>query len=235
VIISADLSCSRCVRGRPSMDNARDSTQLQDLVADYAQRALEVILSSDLAREIPLVKTALTARGAIRSVRDEMLLQKLTDMLRALSDVPQKERKGMVDRLESDPKYAHRVGQHLVEIADRIESRRKPRMVGLTFAAFARGQIERVQLERLIGGIERLPVIELDTPRTYVNSANNPPERDRIHPESTQAMLVAGLVAWRSYAPMGGGKVEYQPNATCQKFVDLGLDIKTQDEADQSA
>jgi hypothetical protein len=34
---------------------------------------------------------------------------------------------------------------------------------------------------------------------------------------------------------MGGGKVEYQPNATCQKFVDLGLDIKTQDEADQSA
>ena len=40
------------------MDNARDSTQLQDLVADYAQRALEVILSSDLAREIPFVKTA---------------------------------------------------------------------------------------------------------------------------------------------------------------------------------
>jgi hypothetical protein len=207
---------------------------LQDLVADYGDRALEVVLSSDLLDEIPVIKTFLAAKDAIRSVRDEMLLKKLSDMLTALADTLQDERRKMVERLETDTKYAHRVGQHLVEIADRIDSRRKPRMIGLAFAAFARGQIERVPLERLIGAIERLPVIELDTPRAYVNTVNNQPERDRIDPESTQAMIVAGLVAWRSYAPMGGGKVEYQPNATCQKLVELGLDIKTQGE-DQPA
>jgi hypothetical protein len=152
--------------------------QLLDLIADFGDRALEVVLSADVLREIPVIKTILAAANAVRSIRDETLLQKLSIMLAALADVPQEDRQRMVARLELDAKFAHRVGEHLVELADRIESRRKPRMIGLTLAAFARGQIERVAFERLTGAIERLPVIELDTPRKFVNTVNNQPERD---------------------------------------------------------
>jgi hypothetical protein len=200
--------------------------QLLDLVADFGDRALDVVLSGDVLREIPVIKTALAARNAIRSIRDEMLLQKLGAILVALSDVPQEERRGMVERLESDPNYARRVGEHLVELADRIESRRKPRMIGLALAALARGQIERVAFERIVGAIERLPVIELDAPRKFVNTENNPPERDRIDPESIQALVGAGLATFGVLAPVGGAKVSYRPNSTCLKLVELNLDIK---------
>ena len=40
----------------------RDSAQLQDLVADYADRALEVVLSDDLLREVRFIKTFLAAK-----------------------------------------------------------------------------------------------------------------------------------------------------------------------------
>jgi hypothetical protein len=205
--------------------------QIADLVADFADRALVVVLSENVLQEIPFVKTALVAKNAIRSIRDEMLLQKLANILSALSDVPQEERLRMVEQLESDPKYAHRVGKHLVELADRIESRRKPRMIGLALAALARGQIERVTFERLVGAIERLPVIELDTPRSFVTTENNPPERDRIEAESIQALVGAGLASTQVLAPLGGAKVIYHPNSTCLKFVELALDIKSVESA----
>jgi hypothetical protein len=201
--------------------------QLKDLVADYADRTIDVVLSADVLREIPVVKTVLAGANAIRSIRDEILLRKLGDMLTALADVPQEDRRRMIDRLESDPHYARRLGEHLVELADRIESRRKPRMIGLALAAFARGQIDRLALARLVGAIERLPVVDLDTPRRFVETTNNLAERDRIHPESIQALVGAGLTSVQVLAPLGGARVIYNPNATCLKFVELNLDINS--------
>jgi hypothetical protein len=198
--------------------------ELIDLVQDYAQRAVEALCAADVLKEIPIIKTALVAKDAITSIRDEMLLQKLRACLTELSDMPQGERQQMVSKLESDPAYGRRVGEHLIELLDRVESQRKPAMVGKAFAAYGRGKIQLAMLQRLIGAIERLPTYEIDTVRRFVNSSNDPPERQRIDPESIQALTIAGLTA-PAIGPIGGN-LGYNWNPTCSMFVELNLDVQ---------
>jgi hypothetical protein len=80
-------------------------------------------------------------------------------------------------------------------------------------------------LQRLIGALERLPTFEIDQVRRFVNTINNKPERDRIDPESIQALINAGLT-WSMSGPLGGN-ITYNPNRTCSMFVELNLDVKS--------
>src|SRR5205807_9135007 len=107
------------------------------------------------------------------------------------------------------------VGSHLVEVLDRVDSHRKPAMLGYSFLAYAQGKINGAQqLQRLISAIERLPSAEIDSVRPFLNSRDNTPERDRMHAESIQALVNAGLAHW-AQAPGIGTSVKYKDNQTC--------------------
>ena len=82
-------------------------------------------------------------------------------------------------------------------------------------------------LHRLLNAIDRLPAMEIDSVRRFVDSSNNQPERDLIDPESIQAMVNAGLVSSGISSPLGGSRTTYHANVTCQKFVELNLDLKS--------
>jgi len=206
---------------------SRTKEKIGDLVQEYAQRAIDAISSEDVLKIIPVVKTVAGGAAAIQSVRDEILNRKLESFLEPLAEVPADLRRDMIGRLESDTNYRRKVGEHLIEVLDRLDSHRKPRITGEIFAAFARKQIERVMLERLINAVDRLPAIEFDSVRTFVNTNTNQPERDKIDPESIQAMVNAGLVSSGVASPIGAGRTTYRANVTCQKFVELNLDVKS--------
>src|SRR5690242_13937745 len=104
--------------------------QLIDLKVEFAQRALEVITGSDVLKAIPVVKLAVVAIQAALSVRDEILLKKLETCLTALADVPAEDRRLMLTDIEASPRYRRRVGEHIVELLDRMDSHRKPATVG---------------------------------------------------------------------------------------------------------
>jgi hypothetical protein len=199
--------------------------ELLDLVQDYAQRTVDVICSDDVLREIPLLKTALVARDAVRSIRDEMTLKKMQDFFERLADVPQEDRQRMVAKLEADPGYRRRVGEHVVELLDRTDSHRKPAMLGDIFAALARGQIDVITFQRLVSAVERLPTHEIDTVRKFVDSRGHAPTRgfDR---ESIQALVAAGLADISSGGP-GGGPLTYNSTRTGETFVTLDLDVRS--------
>jgi hypothetical protein len=136
------------------------------------------------------------------------------------------ERAAMIGRLESDPNYNRRVGTHLVELLDRVDSHRKPTMLGLCFLAYMQRKIDVLQLQRLTSAVERLPTLEIDAVRKFAESANNQPVRSQLHPESIQALVNAGLAHWAQSAPIGG-QVRYEANQTCALFLDLVLDVRS--------
>jgi hypothetical protein len=205
-------------------DNTNE--KLLDLVQEWGQRAVEAISSSELTKEIPFVKTVFAGVAAIVSVRDEILLQKLRMFLAGLSNVPPEQRRAMISRLESDPNYGRKIGEHVVELLDRVDTHRKPTIVGHIFAEYACEKIDVMMLQRLIAAIERLPAFEIDQVRRFVNTINNTPERDRIDPESVQALINSGLT-WSTSGPLGG-TISYNPNRTCLMFVELNLDVRVE-------
>jgi hypothetical protein len=203
---------------------------LNDLAAEIGQSAIEAIVSKDIFAQLPFAKGLVAAANLVASVRDMLLMQKIESFLRRLGSIPQEDRIDMIRRLEDDPAYTESVGEHLVELLDRLEGRRKAAMAGDAFAAFARKEIDRLMLRRLSYAIERLPSMEIDTVRRFVDSINSQPDRDLIDQESLQALGNAGLVFPVTSAPYGGSRTTYRANATCQKFVDLNLDVKSKND-----
>ena len=111
-------------------NEAKDDAALPDLVQDYAQALMDVVVSDELLKHIPVIKTLTAAVAAVKSVRDEILLQKLAQFVASLAEVPADQRRAMIGKLEADPAYQRKVGTHLVELLDRVDSHRKPIMIG---------------------------------------------------------------------------------------------------------
>jgi hypothetical protein len=198
----------------------RAGTALIDVVQDYAQAAVEVIVSDDVLRHIPIVRTITAMGAAVVSVRDEVFIRKLEMFLTALQEVPAEERREMVRRLEADPNYGRKVGEHLIELLDRVDSRRKPLMIARVFGAFAEQTITDTELHRLLNAIERIPTSEIDAVRRFVNTPTTAAAAQQVDEESLNAIATAGLVKTQS----GFGGLVYQPNRTCSVFLDLNLD-----------
>ncbi len=198
---------------------------LSDLVQVYAQALMDVVVSDELLKHIPVIKTLTAAVAAVKSIRDQILLQKLAQFVASLADVPVDQRRAMIGRLEADPAYKRKVGTHLVELLDRVDSHRKPIMIGEVFAAYLRGQIDATMFQRLLGAIEQLSTIDIDAVKKFLNSPN--PDLGEITRESIQALTNAGMT-WPSTGPTGG-RIGYTPNEICRMFVVLDLDVKSAD------
>jgi hypothetical protein len=194
-----------------------------DLVQDYAQALMDVVISDEVLKHIPVIKTLTSAVAAVKSIRDQILLQKLAQFVASLAEVPAARRRAMIGKLEADPAYKRKVGTHLVELLDRVDSHRKPIMIGEVFAAYLRGQIETTMFQRLLGAIERLSMIDIDAVRAFLGSPD--PDLGAITRESIQALTNAGLT-WASTGPIGG-RIGYTPNEICRMFVALDLDTKS--------
>jgi hypothetical protein len=66
-----------------------------------------------------------------------------------LADLSKWQRDDMVSRIEADPEYGRRVGSHVIELLDHVDSHRKPMMLATVFAAYAIGEIDVHVLNRL--------------------------------------------------------------------------------------
>ena len=204
-------------------NEGKDDAALSDLVQDYAQALMDVVVSDVLLKHIPVIKTLTAAVVAVKSVVDQILLQKLAQFVASLAEVPADQRRAMIGKLEADPAYQRKVGTHLVELLDRVDSHRKPIMIGEVFAAYLRGEIDATMFQRLLGAIERLSTIDIDAVRKYLSWPN--PDLGEITRESIQALTNAGMT-WLGTGPMGG-RISYTPNEICRLFVVLNLDVKS--------
>jgi hypothetical protein len=202
---------------------------VDDVAAEVGESAIEVILSADVLEHLPFVKGLVGVAKLVASVRDMLLMRKIETFLRRLGSISQEDRVDMIRRLEDDSSYTESLGEHLVELLDRLEGQRKAAMAGDAFAAFARKEIDLKMLRRLLNAIDRLPAMEIDTVRRFENSSNNQPERDTIDSESIQALVNAGLASSISTSPLGGRRT-FIANVTCRKFVELKLDVKSKGE-----
>jgi hypothetical protein len=209
----------------PEVMKAVQTPEAVDLEEEFAQIALEGILSDGVLREIPIVKMGVGGVSIFLSLRDHYTKKKLLRFLAAFEGVSQWERQDMVSRLHADASYNRKVGHHVIELLDRIDSHRKPIMIGHAFAGYATKRIDLTMLQRLITGIERLPPIDIDVVSKVCDAiTNNRQDLKHIDPESTYAIISAGFA--HVSTGFGGGGLTVTP--TCSAFLDLELDRKSE-------
>jgi len=189
-----------------------------EIAKEYAEIGIDAVLSEGVLKDIPVVNT-LVALGKIGvSIHDRILVKKLLAFLGNLQSIGAQERADMVQRLESDASYGRKVGEHVIELLDRIESHLKPRMVAAVFKAYAASRIDGDMLHRLNNSIERIPLFEIPNLRKFSDAP--PKQRLDFNPSSLQAFMNAGLAVVGS----GYGALVYKPSDVCSTFIDLDLD-----------
>jgi hypothetical protein len=128
----------------------RATDALNDSAADIGNEAIAILTSMDVLEHVPIVKFGVAVVRAAQSIRDQLLLKKIQAFIFGMSGTTREQRAHMIERLSTESHYAESVGEHLVELLDRIDGRRKALMCAAVFAAFARREIEGPMLYRLL-------------------------------------------------------------------------------------
>jgi hypothetical protein len=197
---------------------ALTSPGLDDLAADYTQLGLDAIIDGDTLLELPVAKSVVAVVRMGVGIRNRLFARKLLDFLAGFRGVTEWERQDMVSRLEADPAYGRRVGEHLTELLDRIESAKKPKMVARVFRAYADKSIDAAMLHRLNFTIERLPVYAIAEVASF--ATRDPRKRADLSVTTLLDFVNSGLASIGS--PLGG--LSYLPTDVCMAFVRLDLD-----------
>jgi hypothetical protein len=193
------------------------SGDLGGLSKDYAEIALDSVLSEGLLRDLPIVKTLVAVGRIGLSINNQIFAKKLISFLCQLSELSPQVRAEMIDRLDKEEGFRQQVGDRLIEILDRVDSHAKPEMLAKAFRAYAAGQIDGDMLNRLNNAIEKLPHYEIKAVRLF-HSATVEERRD-IAGTTLGALTAAGLTNLAS----GWDALIYEPNAVCNAFVAIGL------------
>lgn len=194
------------------------STEVPDLIKEYAEIGIDAVISDGLLKDIPLVGTIVGIAKAGINISDRIFIKKLLKFLCQLNKLSPQMRQNMVNKLESDEAYGRKVGEHVIEILDRIDSYRKPKMIALVFKAYTEGRIDAKKLHSLNHAVDRIPSNEISEVRKIHEMSVE--ERLNANVDILQCLQNAGLVNVFS----GFGSLVYEPNYLCNLFLDLNLD-----------
>ena len=189
------------------------------LATDAAELGIDSTLAEGVLRDVPFVSSLVSLAKVGFTIRDRLFVGKLLKFLAGLNHVPESDRRSMLEKLGNDPAFAHKVGEHLLELLDRIDSHRKPYMLARVFEAYAAGRIDAKLLQRLNHAIDRIPGYEIDSVREVLEMSIFGQSMSGVSESTFFGLQDAGLI--RINTGFGGGT---GPTELCNVFVELDLD-----------
>ena len=108
-----------------------------DLAPDYAEIGLDAFSSSDLFKEVPIVKTAIALFKTGLAVREWHFVKKILAFLKELhSNVSESEQaRAFREQIDNDPTFRRKVTEHLLVIIDRLLDTEKAQILARLFRA----------------------------------------------------------------------------------------------------
>jgi hypothetical protein len=193
--------------------------ELEAFAAENFEWETADVLRSEGAGEIPGVGIILSLLRDGVAVRDRLFQKKLFMFLASMNSMPKAERAEMIEKLGADPDYDRKVGEHLIEILDRLETHKKPRMLARVLRAYGAGEIDATMFHQLVHAIEHLPVFAIPAVRKF--SLTNPPNlgaETAIQLYFGMAGLAVPQTSWDGTA--------YDPTPVAEAFLRLELDLQ---------
>lgn len=197
------------------------SAGVVETAMEYVELGIDAMLEEGVIKEIPFIGTLVSMAKFGVTVRDRLFVQKLLKFLSSLNEIPAEDRRDMVRKLEADAAYGRRVGEHLTEIIERIDSQRKPHMVAKVFSAYVQGTIDAATLHYLNHSIERIPFFLISEVRYIIEVLQSKGKRPPLYsPMAILELERAGMVVNEQH--WGGSG--FTPTEIGEKFLHLNLD-----------
>jgi hypothetical protein len=131
-----------------SLFDTLKNSDLTEIAADFGELMLDEGLSNDLVKDIPILSTLRNLYNVTTSISNYLFTKKVLKFLKGLADIPLKEREKLIERMATDEKDAHQVGETLILLLDRMNDMQKPDMLAKSFRAYIQGVLPRLKLDK---------------------------------------------------------------------------------------
>lgn len=195
--------------------NVLRSDSIISVGKEYLELGIDAVLDSGALKDIPFVNSIVGIFGAVGTIKDQLLTNKLLSFFSELAIITQEERNVMVDKLNADNQFSGRVGATIIEILDRMESERKPELAAKCFIAYAREKISFDELRRVLFALEKIPTFDIDKVENFAKVKIE--EAMKMDEFVLLAFVNAGL--GKNNGGFDGGAI--LPTKLCQVFVSV--------------
>jgi hypothetical protein len=134
---------------------------LQEVIADLGEAAIDSILEESLLKDLPIVGTLLGLTKATMSIQDKLFTKKILHFLFQLKNTDVDKRKRQIEKIESDSKYKTKVGEKLLYIIDKCEDSEKSIYVGKLFQCYIEEKLDYEDFLRASKCIELIFLYDL--------------------------------------------------------------------------
>lgn len=181
-----------------------------DLAKEWFEVAAGIVFDSKVLEELPIVKSLMAVYKAFGTIRDQLLIKKITSFLHSLSEVSKDDRTEMLKKLNDDANFSNKAGEWIIEILDRMESDKKPDLAAKCFVAYAREEISYLIFRRILFALEKIPSFDIDKLEDFM--------KEKLNKENESILLAfvnSGL--GKNNGGMDGGCI--LPTELCGTFV----------------
>lgn len=204
--------------------NLLTSPEGHQMLADIGEAVIDRELIEGFVKDTPVLSVFFSLVKIGGSIPDIILAKKIHSFLSSsFSEIDKDILMKTIDRLEGDEVYGRRVGEHIIEQLDRMDSHVKPTLLAKTFSAYAKEEIDRDDFLSLINAIELIHINDIQIlENSYKNKAENNIYIDHDSGDPALSRLhISGLLL----ADSGGYGigVAYFPNDLGRLFIKTGL------------
>jgi len=144
-----------------SLEETLKDSNLHNISTGFAETITDSLLEDGFLKEIPIVNTIVgLSKSAIR-ITDLLFLKKVISFLSKQEFISQKDRKEMIDKIDSSKKYRMKVGEKLLYIIDKCDDYENSQYISMLFAGFIKGEIDYPDFLRASKIIERIYIGDL--------------------------------------------------------------------------
>lgn len=183
------------------------SSEHLNVVGDIGEVVLDTTLNDGLLKDIPVISTIVGAGKLVANIKDYLFVNKLISFLYPIKDTNAEDRIKAIEQWEKDSKYKVRVGETLLGMIDRCDSRIKAGWLSLLFYEFV---LKRQMSDLFMRAEKILSAISVMDMQYFLRFRAD--QYSQIDLDISEPFLGTGLYksavpVWQSAASKGSGYV----------------------------
>ncbi len=155
------------------MNNERP---LLEAALELAELSFDQLLSSELAKDFPIIGTAIKVCRATDDIRSRLYASKLLAFIRESERIPAERKEAFKRKCTSSPDEFNRLGENLLLLLERMSDIERPAIMATLFLAFLDGLIDQETLRRFWEAVADAYLDDIKTllgyPTTVVNNSH---------------------------------------------------------------
>ena len=140
---------------------------VEDGLMDVAEYSIDEVINNEIIKQIPIVKTVIGTIQTGASIHDRLFLKKIVAFLVGINHISEKQRKKVVDKIDSSKRYRMKVGEKLLYIIDKCDDYTNAENVAKLFSAMVNGDIS---YEQYLGASRILSRISMNELKLFMKS-----------------------------------------------------------------